>query len=178
MRKILISGITPPPSLWSLYRRSRRGLFPSKSYQKWKTNNAKMFDEKTPITPLVNVCVSIRIWSGKGIRGETFDLDNYAKAILDQLKRSFIIADDSVENVRKLNISYEGKLKNATFEVYVREMNIKKVKEKKPNAKAKHKSRGSEEWDYTDQFSKSNHDHDESKSDSMGESDRNRDDQC
>lgn len=132
--KIIIPHIDVPPSIWNLYKRRRNntGLCSSSSYNKWKKNNYNRFSALKPNRMMHNVCVSIRFWGGKGVRG-TFDIDNRIKAILDQLVRSGYILDDNKDIVRKVNISYEGELKKAECEIYIREMNVKKIKNKKPS---------------------------------------------
>lgn len=132
--KILVPHIDIPPSIWNLYKRRRwnAGLCPSSSYCKWKKNNAPKFEKLRPQRTLVNVCVSIRFWGGRGVRGD-FDLDNRVKALLDQLVRSGFIDDDNKDIVRKINVSYEGELKKSECEIYIREMNVKKIKNKTPS---------------------------------------------
>ena len=132
--KIVIPHIDVPPSIWNLYKRRRKnaGLCPSNSYTKWKRTNNHKFDELKPARFMTNVSVSIRFWGGKGIRGD-FDIDNRIKALLDQLVRSGYIEDDNKNIVKKINISYEGDLKKAECEIYIREMHIAKVKCKQPS---------------------------------------------
>jgi Holliday junction resolvase RusA-like endonuclease len=107
-----------PISVNNLFANVRgKGRVPTAAYNAWRWQAAAELAAQKPL-PRIAGPVAIRLTIGEVGVSPGFDLDNAAKALLDQLKTAGVIEDDRRKIVRRLYLEWEPGLEGCRAEVW------------------------------------------------------------